>query len=66
MQETANIENYGCVQVCFHPDGRLIAAGSQSGNVNLFSATAAGDKPEAVFSHHTKFIMAVAYSPDGR
>ena len=35
-------------QVCFHPDGRIIATGSQSGNVNLFAVAATGDKPEAV------------------
>jgi len=52
--------------VCFHPQGSLLAAGSQSGNVNVFGVSSAGDKPEAVITPHGKFVMAVAYSPCGR
>mmetsp|Transcript_12331 Transcript_12331/g.31862 ORF Transcript_12331/g.31862 Transcript_12331/m.31862 type:complete len:309 (-) Transcript_12331:27-953(-) len=52
--------------VAMHPQGQLVAAGSQTGNVNIFGVGAQGDKPEAVLTPHNKFIMSVAYSPDGR
>ena len=54
-------------QIYTHAQGNLLAASSQTGSVNVFSINSpASDKPEAVFSHHNKFLLSVAYSPDGK
>jgi len=58
--------------VAFHPQGSLIASGSQSGHINVFAVAdktdSSGDnnKPEHTIDPKGKFILSVAYSPCGR
>ena len=55
----------------FHPQGSLLAAGSQSGHVNVFAVAPTGDpaadnKPEHSVELRGKFVLCVSYSPCGK
>ena len=57
--------------VDFHPQGSLLAAGSQSGHVNVFAVAPTGDpaadnKPEHSVELRGKFVLCVSYSPCGK
>eukprot|EP01047_Picozoa_sp_COSAG01_P046042 COSAG01_NODE_4291_length_5167_cov_3.885556_2_plen_188_part_00 len=53
-----------CWTLAWSPDGALLASGSQSGAVNLWSVES-GTKATTL-DPHGKFSMSVAYSPDGK
>jgi len=53
--------------VCLSPDGRHVATGSQTGNVNIYSVeNGVGQKEMSLDPQKKSFCMAVAYSPNGR
>jgi WD repeat-containing protein 61 len=49
--------------VSLSPDGRLVASGSQGGNINLWNVE--GGEKQHTFETGGKFAMSVAISPDG-
>jgi WD40 repeat protein len=50
--------------VVFSPDGKTLAAGLGSGNIELWDV--ATGKSTAVLKGHTNAILSLAYSPDGK
>jgi WD repeat-containing protein 61 len=51
--------------VSLSPDGKHVATGSQTGNVNIFNIET-GQKELSLDSQKKSFCMSVAYSPNGR
>jgi WD repeat-containing protein 61 len=51
--------------ISLSPDGKTIAAGSQTGNVNIFNVST-GKKEQSFDAQKKSFCMAVSYSPCGR
>lgn len=50
--------------VAIHPEGHLLAGGTELGEVRLW--TMADARPARVLAGHTKRVSCVAFSPDGR
>ena len=50
--------------LAFSPDGQLLAAGDDVGNVDLWKL--APGSPPMIFSGHQKQVWALAFSPDGK
>lgn len=51
--------------ICFSPDGRHVATGSQTGNVNIYGVES-GVKEMSLDAQKKSFCMSVAYSGNGR
>jgi len=54
-----------CWDASFSPDAHFVAAGSQSGNVNIWSVDN-GEKEATIATKSGAFVMSVAYSSDGK
>jgi WD repeat-containing protein 61 len=47
-----------------HPSGELVASGTQHGSIHLWR-TLTGERAESLHTRGKRFVLAVAYSPDG-
>lgn len=56
-----------CYGLCFSPDPRWLATGSDDGTVRIWEVTSChGELPFRTFSGHQQNVVSVSFSPDGR
>ncbi len=64
LSKCAFAETFGMIlSVAYSPDGRLIAAGTASGNVIVWQV--AENRQFLILTGHTYWVRSVAFSPDG-
>lgn len=53
-----------CWKVALHPQGGVVANGTQNGSVHMWN-TLTGERAGSLRTRSSKFVLAVAFSPDG-